>query len=376
MINALPALQVQMPQNNTLANFDASRRSAIDQKSAQMAQTQQTMQALAVMGLSAMGGDIEGKADPKVWEQVLDHAEASGMSPEALAKFRGRPDLAPVLARGSLDVLKYAQDEKAFDLQLKKFGLELEDAAGTSPAAQLDMKYKQAQIDALNAKPAVTPTDDMKELEVINAERKAAGQPAITMQDYLASKKGGGLSVTLPDGTVVQQGGSTKLTEGQSKDAFYFIRGAGANANLEANEASLTDLKDTVVNGVPLVGNYFTSDGFKNANRDGKEFLAAVLRKDSGGAITPDEWSYYGPMYLPAPGDGPDQLSRKREARQRAMDALKVTSGPGALVIDEYLRQHPELAGTGEAAATPAAPVTVAPPPGAAGAVRSWTDVF
>lgn len=141
-----------------------------------------------------------------------------------------------------------------------------------------------------------------------------------------------------------QQGGPAgadpKLTEGQSKDAFYYIRGEGANDALAANEGSLTNLKDTVVNGIPLAGNYFTSEGFKNANRDGKEFLAAVLRKDSGGAITPDEWSYYGPMYLPAPGDTADQLGRKREARQRAMDALKAVSGPGKVVIDEYTRQN------------------------------------
>jgi len=172
---------------------------------------------------------------------------------------------------------------------------------------------------------------------------------------------GGGttLKVNQATGEVeFQQGGSSdmpKLTEGQSKDAFYYIRGAGANDALTENEESLTSLKDTVVNGIPLAGNYFTSDGFKNASRDGKEFLAAVLRKDSGGAITSDEWSYYGPMYLPAPGDSADQLARKRDARQRAMDALKATAGPGSIVIDEFERgRAPETGNAGgESADTP-----------------------
>ncbi len=213
----------------------------------------------------------------------------------------------------------------------------------SDPAYALDTEYKRAQIDALNAKPAVAPTDDMRELDVINSERTTAGQPKMSMEEFLSSKRSNGLQVTTnPDGTTsISMGGAgPKLTEGQSKDAFYFIRGAGANDNLTANEGSLTSLGDTMANGIPVVGNFFTSDGFKNANRDGKEFLAAILRKDSGGAITPEEWSSYGPMYLPAPGDNPEQLANKREARARAMDALKAVSGPGKVVIDEYMAQH------------------------------------
>ena len=136
-------------------------------------------------------------------------------------------------------------------------------------------------------------------------------------------------------------GSGPKLTADQSKDAFYFIKGDGANANLQANEGALTSLGDQAANAVPFIGNYFTADGFKNANRDAKEFLAAVLRKESGGAITQDEWGSYGPMYIPAPGDGPDQITRKRAARDRAMAALKATAGPGKVVIDEYLKQNP-----------------------------------
>lgn len=227
------------------------------------------------------------------------------------------------------------------------------------PAYQADLAYKLAQTDALKAKPANTAPS------VVELFDETTGQPykaEWNAQTGTYEKIGGtkapadGMQIiTNPDGTTsisMGGGGLPKLTEGQSKDAFYFIRGAGANENLTANETSLTGLGDTVANGVPLIGNFFTSDGFKNANRDGKEFLAAILRKDSGGAITPDEWSYYGPMYLPAPGDNPEQLANKRDARTRAMDALKAVSGPGQVIIDEYLKQHPSTA----------APAAVVPP--------------
>jgi hypothetical protein len=215
----------------------------------------------------------------------------------------------------------------------------------SDPGYQADLAYKQAQTAALQAKPANTAPD------IVELFDEATGQPYkaqwnATTGQYekvggTKARSDGMVITTNPDGTTtVSMNGDPKLTEGQSKDGFYYIRGAGANENLEANEASLTSLGDTMANGVPLIGNYFTSDGFKNANRDGKEFLAAILRKDSGGAITPDEWSYYGPMYLPAPGDNPEQLANKREARTRAMEALKAVSGPAKLVIDEYERSR------------------------------------
>ncbi len=54
-------------------------------------------------------------------------------------------------------------------------------------AAPLDAEYKRAQIDALTAKPAVTPTDDMREYEVAKTQGFTG-----TLQDWLAAKPGAG----------------------------------------------------------------------------------------------------------------------------------------------------------------------------------------
>jgi hypothetical protein len=43
----------------------------------------------------------------------------------------------------------------------------------------------------------------------------------------------------------------------------------------------------------------------------GRQVLAGILRKESGAAITDDEWQNYGPMYLPWPGDSPEEIQRK-----------------------------------------------------------------
>lgn len=56
--------------------------------------------------------------------------------------------------------------------------------------------------------------------------------------DYLATKKGGGMSVTLPDGTVMQMGGSVKPpTEGQGKAANQYTLLSGA---LDDNQDLIT----------------------------------------------------------------------------------------------------------------------------------------
>lgn len=122
-------------------------------------------------------------------------------------------------------------------------------------------------------------------------------------------------------------GTNMRLTEQQSKDLVYYQRGESALENLEKNEAALTGFLDTAADYLPG-GNYLTSTDYQAANQAAREFLAAILRKDTGAAITNQEMDIYGSMYLPKPGDGPEVLAQKRQARRVALNAIK--SGLGA----------------------------------------------
>jgi len=97
-------------------------------------------------------------------------------------------------------------------------------------------------------------------------------------------------------------GGNIKLTEQQSKDLGYYARGNEANAQLarqgDALTARATDgrsglrgILDTAVRGTPLVGdsalgNSLVSTERQQAEQSGREVLSAILRKDTGAAIT------------------------------------------------------------------------------------------
>jgi hypothetical protein len=117
-------------------------------------------------------------------------------------------------------------------------------------------------------------------------------------------------------------GTQMRLTEQQSKDTVYYTRGEAALANLDKHEAALTGLKDTAADYLPG-GNYLTSKEYQIANQAGREFLAAILRKDTGAAITSQEMAIYGKMYLPQPGDDEQVLAQKRTGRRVALDAIK-----------------------------------------------------
>lgn len=86
---------------------------------------------------------------------------------------------------------------------------------------------------------------------------------------------------------------------------------------------------------MPIVGNYLKSPEYRQAERAGKEFLAIVLRKESGGAITVEEWRDYAPIFLPMPGDDPQTLADKRVARQRVMDGLRLGAGTASPVFTQ-----------------------------------------
>lgn len=53
-----------------------------------------------------------------------------------------------------------------------------------------------------------------------------------------------------------------------------------------------------------------------------EQFITAVLRKESGAAISDSEFARYTDIYIPTPGDSPELLARKKDARDREIRNL------------------------------------------------------
>ena len=131
-------------------------------------------------------------------------------------------------------------------------------------------------------------------------------------------------------------GAGGRLTEGQSKDITYATRAEGALPILDRFDAYLTSPIDRAYENDPtglLRGRQ--SPEFQQAYNAGLEFLQAILRKDTGAAITKEETEEYGRVYLPQPGDSETVLLQKRLARSRALQALKAGMPPEAILRTE-----------------------------------------
>ncbi len=96
--------------------------------------------------------------------------------------------------------------------------------------------------------------------------------------------------------------------------------------------------------------------GFEQAQR---QFVQAVLRKESGATITPDEMSQNAKKYFPQPGDGPDVLAQKAQARAQAVAALEAEGSPAIGQVASAGFQAPQ--GGGARGGVPSAQAANAP---------------
>jgi hypothetical protein len=200
-----------------------------------------------------------------------------------------------------------------------------------------------AMYDAQNAPPEPEPAS----MQALRLRAQEAGlKPG--SEGYRAFMASGGVPSQQAQETIVfgadgrpvfvqaPAGTGATFTEGQSKDILYATRARSALENLDGEGGSagaLTNFWETAAELVPMnLGRYAQSPEFQTAQNAGDQFLSAILRKDTGAAITVQEQEIYGGMFLPRPGDTPEVQELKREARQQAVLAIEAGMGPDAIL--------------------------------------------
>ena len=81
---------------------------------------------------------------------------------------------------------------------------------------------------------------------------------------------------------------------------------------------------------IPKVGGLvegFKSQDVKSYEQAKRQFVQAALRKDSGASITDVEMANESAKYFPLPGDGPEVLAQKAQARAQKIAALSAEGG-------------------------------------------------
>ena len=82
----------------------------------------------------------------------------------------------------------------------------------------------------------------------------------------------------------------------------------------------------------------FQSNEMQQYMQSARNFINAVLRRESGAVISPSEFSEARKQYLPQPGDSSETLKQKEANRTLVFNSFKNAAGPAYQSIDELLK--------------------------------------
>lgn len=190
------------------------------------------------------------------------------------------------------------------------------------------------------------PGGAQKAPQVVELFDEASGQPYKATWDSASGqyKRVGGVKArsgmqltTNPDGTVSLTEGPLsnrpKLTEGEARNAGFLERVNRSAQVLDALEGQGTSLWNKTAGSVPVFGNYMRSEDAQKYDQAKRDFVNAILRRESGAVISDQEFANAEQQYFPQPGDGPDVIAQKRANREAARKGLDIGAGQGAGMV-------------------------------------------
>ncbi len=159
-------------------------------------------------------------------------------------------------------------------------------------------------------------------------------------------------SAQFPQGRVVSVPGmpDKPLNESQGAATNFGSRAMRAHEQMSALEAagdgSPGSIKRFMTAATPGLGmgldesmgtltNWTQSKEQQLAEQAQRNFITAVLRKESGASISPGEFSTAAQIYFPQPNDTAEVKLQKKQTREDAIKGLQAQAGPGAKLIKQ-----------------------------------------
>lgn len=345
----------------------AAQRQAEAQKAQQLAlRQQQFMGALSpqvgpAQAMQGGGGPTVAAAQQIGKPAAMDYAALARQFPDQIETIKkladsqdyGRPEVARTL--------ETMQDGRPVTAQYDKFGRPVGDALSkwVEPKTA-DVGGKIQGFDPVTGKPlyefgkSMTPGEVASNRVAMGQLGVAQGQLGISGQRLAFEKSQAGKpqfhdgswvtppNAQNPQGTATAVPGFSKpLTETQGNAASFTLRAQNALQNLDSiNSISNGDYYKSRLKGG--VGNFFMSEQGQLAMNAEKQFIAGLLRKESGAAISQGEYTEYGDQFFPRPGDTAAKLAQKTQNRAIALKGLQIQAGAsGAAQAAEVMRQYP-----------------------------------
>jgi hypothetical protein len=299
---------------------------------------------------------------------ILTGSGIPGMGEKGLDLVTGERRAAADRAASFANQQKMFQMQKNFELEMlpRRQALELDQAQKLAEMrARLEREGKDADIKrtiqalGLDAAPSAgdgaavpaqpvpqaTPAQVDPHLDILSgsktreqeiAERKKRAAQAVLMGDVKGASK------------ILNK--EEDLKEHQSKDALYSER--MIRTELDLRRIQNLDEKGNAQGYDPTPSwkraapdwNIATSGKGQEYQRASREWIAGLLRKDTGAAVTQTEWDLYFPTYFPQPGDTAQVVLDKQRARIALAKGLRNSSGPAFNQMfpdfDARMKQH------------------------------------
>lgn len=155
-----------------------------------------------------------------------------------------------------------------------------------------------------------------------------------------------GIPVTGPDGKPIKGANKDKpMTDAQSKAALFGSRMQAANEVLDslATAGTTTSVPGARAGfGVGAVLNTVSSAKQQQLNQAKRDFVNAVLRRESGAVISDGEFDNAEKQYFPQVGDSTEVIAQKKTNREIAMRGVQAEVPKGQRgVINEIIGGNP-----------------------------------
>jgi hypothetical protein len=320
-------------QLNPIANILAGQ--AVGER----ADTRQTELAAALRGRDA--------------KDIQTYAELQKTDPARAIQF-GLASQSPVLrnlVQEELKTQKYSEGEIGQRRNITTGQLETVGRGGEKYRAPI-------QIDTGTAIELRDPLDPTRVISRMpKSQMPAAGQVS---EDgtYLIDTRSGRTTPIMGAGGQPLTGGGKPLNESQANSVAFGARALQADkiiTDLENKGVKNTGLFRSTVAGTvgatPFIGdrlesganallNITASPEQQQTRQARQNFITAVLRKESGATIRPDEFKVEEEKYFPTINDDAKTIKQKQEARKLAIESLKAQAGPsGVRLINQITSQ-------------------------------------
>lgn len=140
------------------------------------------------------------------------------------------------------------------------------------------------------------------------------------------------------------------LTEYQGQSVLYGTRAAQSNKVLDNVVADPAAVEASRRGG--MIGNWLSPANVQQTVQAQRDFINAVLRRESGATISPAEFENANKQYFPQPGDSQEVLAQKKANRDLVIKGFATQAGPSgkAHVMEIYNAPYVSLDNQSQAA--------------------------